>query len=462
VSPASVGGGRYILDQRIASGGMGEVWRGTENVADDESFRTRFASEAQHAAALHDSHIATVFDYGDDLDPATGRHTTYLVMELVDGTPLSQLVSRPIAPEQAALLVAQVAEGLAVAHRAGIVHRDVKPANLIVTPDGRIKITDFGIARARGAASITDTGTILGTPHYVAPEVAEGREATPASDIYSLGVVLYEALTGTKPFEGETPIAIALAHLREEPKPLPGSVPPSLRAIVESTLSRDPGARPPDADALAARLRHFAADPDSQPTAAMAAPPPVASTQVMPAQATGTAATYGPHPQEARRRTGWWLLAAAVVAVLLIAGIAYAATRDDGTDSDHTAGSTRNTTPAEETTATTPSTPTTPTTTTTEPPETVSVDPTAYIGRPVKDVEKELRDQGLVPVRGDEVPGGEKDTVADVSPTGDVAVGDQITLSVFTGKEEDGGEGPGNDGNGHGNGSGTGPGSKEN
>ncbi|MGA9345213.1 MAG: serine/threonine-protein kinase, partial [Nocardioidaceae bacterium] len=199
----TVGRGRYRLDARIAAGGMGEVWRGTDtslgrtvaikvlhpNVSDDERFRQRFAAEAQYAASLHDPHIATVFDYGDDVDAPTGQHSTYLVMELVDGVPMSDVMSGPMDPGRAAGLLAQVAQGLAVAHTAGIVHRDVKPANFIVRTDGRVKITDFGISRARGAASLTDTGTIMGTPHYLAPEIAEGREATPASDIYSLGVV---------------------------------------------------------------------------------------------------------------------------------------------------------------------------------------------------------------------------------------------------------------------------------
>ena len=316
MSPAEVAGGRYTLQERIATGGMGEVWRATdtalgrtvaikvlrENIADDEAFRTRFAAEAQHAASLHDPHIATVFDYGDEIDQSTGRHTTYLVMELVDGRPLSELITRPIAPDQAALLVAQAAEGLAVAHAAGIVHRDVKPANFLVTPDGKVKITDFGIARARGAASITDTGTIMGTPHYVAPEVSEGREATPSSDLYSLGVVLYEALSGEKPFEGQTPIAIALAHMRDDPKPLPASIPPQLRSIVESTMARDPDQRPPDAAALAAALRQFAAGADSQGTAAMAAPP-VAATQVMPAAPVAGATTTTDAPAARRVRS---------------------------------------------------------------------------------------------------------------------------------------------------------------
>jgi serine/threonine-protein kinase len=232
---------------------MGEVWRARDtalqrdvavkllrpDIADDEAFRTRFATEARHAAALHDPSIATVFDYGDDVDES-GRHTTYLVMELVAGAPLSELLTAPMAPASAAHLISQVADGLSVAHEAGIVHRDVKPANFIVTPAGRVKVTDFGIARARGAASVTDTGTIMGTPHYVAPEVAEGREATPASDIYSLGVVLYECLAGSRPFTGDTPIALVMAHLRDTPPALPASVPPALAALVMASMDKDP------------------------------------------------------------------------------------------------------------------------------------------------------------------------------------------------------------------------------
>jgi eukaryotic-like serine/threonine-protein kinase len=472
VSPAEVAGGRYTLQERIAAGGMGEVWRATdtslgrtvaikllrENIADDDAFRSRFASEAQHAASLHDPHIATVFDYGDEVDPTTGRHTTYLVMELVNGKPLSELITRPIAPDQAALLIAQAADGLAVAHAAGIVHRDVKPANFLVTPDGKVKVTDFGVARARGAASVTDTGMILGTPHYVAPEVAEGHEATPSSDLYSLGVVLYEALTATRPFDGETPIAIALAHLRDEPKPLPGTIPPPLRSIVESTMARDPARRPPDAATLAAALRRFADDPDDQRTAAMVAPV-VASTQVLPTGAPATAMTPtsggDPTDQTGRRRNAWLPIAAAVLAVLLIVGIAYAVTQSGDDDPPTPAAGTQTTPTTEapstsEPTTTSPTSPTTPTTTSTTPTTTtVTIDPESYLNRPVKDVEKELKDLGLEPVRGEEVTGGEKDTVADISPTGEVPEGTQVTLAVYTGEDE---EGPGknSDENGHG------------
>ncbi|MEJ7743522.1 MAG: serine/threonine-protein kinase [Nocardioidaceae bacterium] len=334
-------GGRYLLGDRIAAGGMGEVWRARDtalerdvavkllrpDIADDEAFRTRFATEARHAAALHDPSIATVFDYGDDVDES-GRHTTYLVMELVAGAPLSELLTAPMAPASAAHLISQVADGLSVAHEAGIVHRDVKPANFIVTPAGRVKVTDFGIARARGAASVTDTGTIMGTPHYVAPEVAEGREATPASDIYSLGVVLYECLAGSRPFTGDTPIALVMAHLRDTPPALPASVPPALAALVMASMDKDPIRRPASAAAFAAAAR-AAVDPSSSdaPTVVAAAAPP--ATQLLPtadssAGVNGAAGSSTPR----RRSTGWIPIVAVALAVLLIAGIASALLND--------------------------------------------------------------------------------------------------------------------------------------
>ena len=456
----AVRSGRYTLDERIASGGMGEVWRGTDtalertvaikmlrpSIADDESFRTRFEAEAQHAAALHDPHIATVFDYGDDVDTATGRHSTYLVMELVDGVPLSELIKQPLAPERAAALIAQAAQGLAVAHEAGIVHRDVKPANFLVTREGRVKITDFGIARARGAASLTDTGTIMGTPHYVAPEVAEGREATPASDLYSLGIVLYEALSAAKPFTGDTPIAVALAHLRDEARPLSGSVPPRLRAIVESMMAKDPAMRPPDAATVAAALQAVAAGPDGHPTtavpaAALDAGLSASSTQVMPALAPETAPADEVSEPPRRRRfgaLGWLPVAAGVVVFLLLVAIAYAVGRggDSPANQDRTAagaGQThRSATTARHTQA----------------PAGITVDPNAYVGRPFPEVEKELKGLGLE-VEKQSVDGGEKDIVAGLAPSGTLQEGTTVVVSVFKGSHE--GSDQGNqDGNGNG------------
>jgi len=477
-------GGRYLLGARIAAGGMGEVWRARDtalqrdvavkvlrpDIADDEAFRTRFATEARHAAALHDPSIATVFDYGDDVDES-GRHTTYLVMELVAGAPLSELLTAPMAPASAAHLISQVADGLSVAHEAGIVHRDVKPANFIVTPAGRVKVTDFGIARARGAASVTDTGTIMGTPHYVAPEVAEGREATPASDIYSLGVVLYECLAGSRPFTGGTPIALVMAHLRDTPPALPASVPPALAALVMASMDKDPSRRPTSAAAFAAAAR-ASVDPSSSdaPTVVAAGAPPatqVLPTAASPADVSGAGGSSTPR----RRSTGWIPIAAVAVAVLLIVGIASALLNDpagrspvadlpdttdmtDMTDTPTGNQSVRSSPPAttgepsEQTSSPAPSTPApstgVATTSAAQTPPGVLVDPADYIGAESKNAKKTLEGLGLS-VAEEEVDGGDKDIVADVSPSGEVPPDSEVTLFVSRGEEGNEDEGRGDE-----------------
>ncbi len=456
-------GGRYVLTEPIASGGMGEVWRARDTalnrevavkllraaLADDEAFRSRFATEAQNAAALHDPRIATVFDYGDELDPATGRHSTYLVMELVAGAPLSDLLTTaPMAPSSAAQLVAQVADGLAVAHAAGIVHRDVKPANFLVTRDGRVKITDFGIARARGAASVTDTGMIMGTPHYVAPEVAEGREATPASDLYSLGVVLYECLTGVRPFTGDSPVAVVMAHLRDEPAPLPPSVPAALRSLVETAMSKDPARRPAGAKAFADALRR-AVEPGAADatTVAVGAAAPTA-TRVLPAMA-----PYDEDSPGRRRTPGWLPVAAAAVAVLLIAAGAVALLGNDDDKPPSGAANSQTTprlSPDGQTQTSDSPTKSQLTTTSTSPvsssstPSTagVSIDPDDYVGQSSKDAEDALTSLGL-DVAKEDVAGGEKDIVADIAPTGGLPDGGEVTLYVYDGKSADDEHGPG-------------------
>jgi len=191
-------GSRYTLTERIAAGGMGEVWRARDSrlervvavkvmrpsAADEQEFVDRFRDEARHTAALSHPNIATVYDYGEDDGAA------YLVMELVEGLPLSQLIARgPMSPDRVRSIMGQAALALAAAHAQGVVHRDVKPANILITPEGRVKLTDFGIASAGEGSTHTKTGEVLGTPHYLSPEQATGRTATGASDIYALGVV---------------------------------------------------------------------------------------------------------------------------------------------------------------------------------------------------------------------------------------------------------------------------------
>jgi serine/threonine protein kinase len=213
-------------------------------------FRLRFRDEALHAASLLHTNIATVFDYGEDDGLA------FLVMERVDGRSLSQVVSEqgPVEPDRVCSIIGQAALALGVAHEKGVVHRDVKPANILLRDDGLVKLTDFGIARAVNAAGHTRMGELLGTPHYLSPEQALGEPASGASDLYALGIVAHELLTAKRPFDGLTPIATALLHVHEAPPPLPDSVPESLAYVIDELLAKDPAERPPNALAVAVRL----------------------------------------------------------------------------------------------------------------------------------------------------------------------------------------------------------------
>jgi serine/threonine protein kinase len=266
LAPQIVLAGRYRLVCRLASGGMGQVWRAADEIlgrpvavkllrseyAEEPAFLERFRTEARRTAALSHGGIASVFDYGEVEEPDL---TAYLVMELVDGMPLSGLLMREgrLDPERTLDVVAQASLALDCAHRAGVVHRDVKPSNLLIRRDGVVKVTDFGIAHATGEASQSETGMVVGTAAYLSPEQVVCRPATPASDVYALGVVAYECLAGRRPFTGEHPIALALAHHRHRPPPLPPDVPEPVRALVELAMAKDPQVRPPSAAALAHR-----------------------------------------------------------------------------------------------------------------------------------------------------------------------------------------------------------------
>src|SRR4051794_21489896 len=276
IEPGRTLGDRYRLTQHIATGGMGDVWGADDTLleravavkilraehAGDPHFVERFRGEAKHAAALSDPHITSVFDYGE----ATDNDTTvaYLVMELVPGEPLSAVLAREGAldVDRTLAVLEQTAEALQVAHESGVVHRDVKPGNILIRPDGNVSITDFGIARATNEPShLTRTGLVIGTAHYLPPEQAAGKPITPASDLYALGVVAYECLSGKRPFAGDNAVNVAVAHLREEPPPLPGDVPEPVRALVMSLLAKDPLARPARAAHVAAAARTLRADP---------------------------------------------------------------------------------------------------------------------------------------------------------------------------------------------------------
>jgi serine/threonine protein kinase len=254
-------GGRYELQSRIAIGGMGEVWQSVDLVIGrtvaikilkdeylgDPGFLERFRAEARHAALVNHEGIANVFDYGEEDGSA------FLVMELVPGEALSTILEREhtLPADKVLDIVAQTAAALHAAHAAGLVHRDIKPGNLLITPEGRVKITDFGIARIADQVPLTATGQVMGTVQYLSPEQASGRSASPTTDIYSLGIVAYESLAGRRPFTGESQVAIAMAQINEQPPPLPDTVSEPVRNLVISCLAKNPADRPASAAHLA-------------------------------------------------------------------------------------------------------------------------------------------------------------------------------------------------------------------
>ena len=256
-------GGRYRLETRIAVGGMGEVWQAQderilrkvaikilkEEYLGDPGFIARFRSEAKSAALVEHEGIANVYDYGEDTGSA------YLVMELVPGEALSRILEREKKLDQEKVLdiIAQTSRALAAAHARGLVHRDIKPGNLLITPDGQVKITDFGIARVGDQVPLTKTGQVMGTVQYLAPEQATGKTSTYATDLYSLGIVAYEALAGKRPFTGETQMAIAMAQINETPPALPESIDPRVQSLVMNCLAKKPNQRPESANSLAIR-----------------------------------------------------------------------------------------------------------------------------------------------------------------------------------------------------------------
>ena len=264
-------GDRYTLIERIGSGGMADVWSADDSMLgrevalkflherfnQDHQFVERFRREAQAAAGLQHPNVVSVYDRGEH----EGRH--WIAMEYVQGASLKDLIDRGLSVGEAVEIVRQILAGAKFAHARGIVHRDMKPHNVLVDGEGRARVTDFGIARA-GASEIPQTGSVLGTAQYLSPEQAQGLEVTWTSDIYSIGVILYEALTGRVPFEADTAVAVALKQVSEQPrKPsaLNPTVPPALDAVTLKALAKDPANRFQTADEFIRALDDAEADP---------------------------------------------------------------------------------------------------------------------------------------------------------------------------------------------------------
>jgi beta-lactam-binding protein with PASTA domain/predicted Ser/Thr protein kinase len=335
VKEEAVVDGRYRVLRRLGSGGMADVWLAEDThlqrevalkvlhrrFAQDREFVERFRREAESAAGLQHPNVVAVYDRGEF------EGTYYIAMQYVEGPTLKELIERGLAPAEAAALIRQVLEAARFAHRHGIVHRDLKPQNVIVDADGKAVVTDFGIARA-GVSEITQTGSVMGTPHYLSPEQAQGFEVTSVSDLYAVGVILYEALTGRVPFEGESAVAVAMKQVSavpQRPSSITPQVSPALDAVVMRALEKEPGQRFQSADAFIAALDAAMKDPGAGGgTAAFAALPPVVAP---PAEED--------LPPEGRKRWPWVALAVAVL-IGILAGLAL--TRDTSTEVPNVTG----------------------------------------------------------------------------------------------------------------------------
>jgi len=344
VSEGSVVDGRYRVLHRLGSGGMADVWLAEDDhlqrrvalkvlhkqFAQDREFVERFRREAEAAAGLQHPNVVAVFDRGEFAG------TYYIAMQYVEGATLKQLIDRGLKPDEAVPLIRQVLEAARFAHKRGIVHRDLKPQNVIVDGDGKAVVTDFGIARA-GISEITQTGSVMGTPHYLSPEQAQGLEVTAVSDLYSVGVLLYEALTGRVPFEAESAVAVAMKQVSQTPQrpsSIDPAVSPALDAVVMRALEKDPGQRFQSADAFIAALDAAMREPNpaGTNTAAFAPLPPVVAVPVEPVE-------EGEDPEEARRRRNmrWFLAIAAAILIGALLGLLL--TRDTTTPVPNVVGS---------------------------------------------------------------------------------------------------------------------------
>lgn len=460
-------GGRYDLLDPIADGGMGEVWRARDTVLGRDvavkvlrreltaspTFLARFRAEAQHSAGLLHPNIATLFDYGEvppEQSPDGGLRA-YLVMELVRGESLSALLRRegrlPVDRTLAVLRLS--AAGLAAAHAAHVVHRDVKPGNVLLAADGGVKLTDFGVAVSAASVPLTRTGEVIGTANYLSPEQVRGLRATPASDVYALGLVAYECLAGHRAFAGDSPLDVALRQVSETPQPLPDDVPEPVRRLVGRAIAKDPAERFADGAALGAAVDDViaglppggsGAEPRTSVMPALRAPqttagrtpaplppfPPTRAFAALPVEAAAGPLGHDPagppdgpadddEPDSERRRR-LPLALAALLTLLVVAGGTFAVLQlaGNGTDTTQAAGSAPTSAPAPPAPAV----------------ALVSLSTTDYAGRPIGEVQADLVERGLLvavqPLQTSDVPDGQ---VIALAPTGQVLPGAVVTVT---------------------------------
>ena len=484
-------GGRYRLQRLIATGGMGQVWEGIDSrlgrrvavkvlkqeYSEDTEFVERFRAEARTVAMLNHPNIASVHDYGETDMDGEGR-PAYLVMELINGEPLNSVLKRTgrLSLRHALDMLEQTGRALQEAHSAGLVHRDVKPGNIMITPDNRVKVTDFGIARLADQVPLTATGQVMGTAQYLAPEQATGQTATASSDLYSLGVIGYECLAGKRPFTGESQIAIALAQVNDPPPPLPKTVPVTAQAMIMCLLSKDPAQRPANATTLASAIdamrrndlkaavkavpalsTYLPISAEDDQTQALTAPTEAIGADATATRTFGSGAATGQQTQpttstlpaldeprslkykgdyasdadgEGKRKGGAWRWIVPLIVLLLAigGGIWWIVSTDafGGGQEQSSPGTVTSASPsASESPSSDPS----------ASGQTVTVDAADYQGRPLDAVVSELSDLGLRVSSEGEDSEQDENTVLDVSPTGEIAAGSQVTVSYSTGPE---------------------------
>jgi serine/threonine protein kinase len=422
-------GERYRLQLRIAIGGMGEVWQAEdelilrqvaikilkEEYLSDPAFLERFRTEARSAALVEHVGIANIYDYGEDTGSA------FLVMELVPGESMSRLLERDKRLPEAQVLdiVAQTSRALAAAHARGLVHRDIKPGNLLITPDGKVKITDFGIARVGDQVPLTKTGQVMGTVQYLAPEQATGKTSTGATDLYSLGVVAYEALAGRRPFRGENQMAIAMAHINEMPPALPDSIDPRVQNLVLSCLAKKPNQRPESGTSLAIRAEALLREKRKGVPIASEDPTNDPVTELI---STDTA----PLP---RAPIVWpWLATLGLLGLTTI--VVIVAILSEPNASDISPVTTPNSTP--NSTQTVEEAPE---------PETYLVLVSDVVGKNLSEVTAWLTERGFVvnAIPGELIPGSSPEVrvVYAASPTGNITVGTTVNVTYYVGDYED-------------------------
>lgn len=479
-------GGRYGLTERIAIGGMGEVWKAKDKVlgrivavkilkeeyTGDPGFLERFRAEARHTALLNHPGVANVFDYGEE------EGSAYLVMELVPGEPLSNIIEREktLTPDRTLNIIAQTARALAAAHAQGLVHRDVKPGNIMITPDNRVKVTDFGIARLADQVPLTATGQVMGTAQYLAPEQATGQTATASSDLYSLGIIGYECLAGKRPFTGESQIAIALAQVNDPPPSLPKSVPVPAQAMIMCLLSKDPAQRPANATTLASgvdaiRRNDLKAAVKAVPGLSTYLPISTDTSQTQPVTAPteslggtdrtrqfgsgASAASYQAQPstsqlpavgeprslkyqgdysdnspeKTSKGSAAWkWLVPLLVLVLAIGLGVWWIVQSGSGTDASASPGANGSVSSASPSSSSQPSS-------SSSSSKMVSVDAASYKGKKLDDVVSQLASMGLTVRSEGQNSSKAENTVLNVSPEGQVAAGSNVTVSYSTGPE---------------------------